>query len=144
MSSILEQPITAIMKKDAPTVKKGDTIFRAIELMQKTGIHFISVVDGFKTLIGTLSARDILKAFQVPSVLGGTIKLSEEFFSSGLKRTVDEVMTEPPISLEEDRTVADAVRIFTNNQINFIPVVNKGNVIVGLVSLVDIFGHASR
>ncbi len=144
MSSVLDQPVSAIMKTDAPMLKKEDTILKAIELMQKTGIHFVSVVDGFMTLIGAISAMDVLKAFQVPSMLGGTVKLSEEFFASGLKRTVEEVMTSPVISLAEDADVADAVRIFSNNQINFIPIVNKGNVLVWIVSLVEIFNFAKK
>lgn len=139
MPSILERPITAIMKTDAPSIKKNEILLNAVRLMEKTGIHFVAVVDDFKTLIGTLSARDLLKMFQVPSVLSGNIKISEEFFDSGLKRSVEDAMTSPAISLAEDSTIADAVRVFTNNQVNYIPVVNRGDVLIGIVSLVDVF-----
>jgi len=139
MPSVLEKPIKSVMKTDTPMLKKEDLISKAIELMQKTDIQFVSVVDGFKTLVGTICPKDILKAFEVPSILGGNIKMSDEFFASGLSRKIEDVMTAPPIHLEEENTVGDALRIFTNNSVNYIPVVNKGTVVVGFVSLLDIF-----
>jgi|GEM_PF-1809531 len=144
MHSVLEKPIKSVMKTDTPMLKKEDTISEAIKLMQKTGIHSISVVDGFKTLIGTLCPKDILKVFQIPSMLGENIKISEEFFASCLSRKIEEAMTAPAIHLEEENTVGDALRIFTNNQVNFIPVVNKGTVVVGFVSLLDVFNQAGK
>jgi len=144
MPSVLEKPINSVMKTDTPMLKKEDTISKAIELMQKTGIQFVSVVDGFKTLIGTLCPKDILKAFEVPSILGGNIKMSGEFFASGLSRKIEEVMTAPAIHLEEENTVGDALRLFTNNQVDFIPIVNKGTVVVGFVSLLDVFNQSNQ
>ncbi|VVB59670.1 CBS domain protein [uncultured archaeon] len=139
MSGALEEPVKSIMKKEVPMIKKGETLSGAVELMQKTGIHFVAVVDGLKTLLGTLSSRDLLKALQVPSIMGGTLKISEEFLASGLKRTVEEIMTAPAMHLNEDSTVLDAMRAFANSTADFIPVLNKGDVVVGLVSLVDVF-----
>lgn len=144
MSSVLEKPIKSVMKTDTPMLKKEDTISSAIKLMQKTDIQFMAIVDGFKTLIGTLCPRDILKVFSIPSMLGGSIKISEDFFASGLSRTIEEVMTSPAIHLEEEKTVGDALKIFTNNQVNFIPIVNKGMVVVGFVSLLDVFNQAAK
>jgi len=144
MSSVLEKPIKSVMKTDTPMLKKEDTISKAIKLMQKTGIHFVSVVDGFDALVGTICPKDIIKAFQVPSMLGESIKMSEEFFASALQRNVGDVMTAPAIYLEEEKTVADALRIFTNNQVDFIPVVNKGTVVVGLISLADVLEQAGK
>lgn len=144
MTSVLEKPIKSVMNADAPMLKKSDTISDAVKLMQKTGIQFVSVVDGFKALIGTLCPNDILKAFQVPSILGGNIKMSDGFFASGMSRKIEDVMTSPAIHLEENSTVADALRLFTNNQVGFIPVVNKGTVVIGFVSLLDLFGQAGK
>lgn len=137
--AILDQPLKAVMKTDVPLIKKEEPLIKAISLMQKTGVHFLPVVDGLKTLVGALSVQDMLKAFQVPSALGESIKLSEEFFTSGLKRTVEELMIAPPIKLAEEDTVADAIRVCTNNRIAFVPVINKEAIFLGLVSLVDIF-----
>lgn len=144
MSSILEKPLNSIMKTNMPMIKKEEKLSKAIEIMQTTGIHFVSVVDGFKTLIGTLSERDILKAFQISSIMGGTIKISEEFFVQSLNTTVEELMVAPPIYLEETNTIGDAVRTFTNSQITYIPIVNRGIVVVGLVSLTDLFSKSSK
>ncbi|MBU4245684.1 MAG: CBS domain-containing protein [Nanoarchaeota archaeon] len=144
MPGILENSIKTVMKTNTLMLKKEDTISEAVELMQKTGIQFITVVDDFKTLIGTLCPRDILKAFQVSSILGGNIKISEEFFVSGLSRKIEEVMMAPAIQLEEENTVGDALRLFTNNQVTFIPVINKGTVVIGFVSLLDVFGQTGK
>ncbi len=140
--SVLEMPLSSIMKTDIPLIKKDETVLNAVRIMQKTGTHFVCIVDGFNVLHGTLSSKDVLKAFEVPSIMGGTLKVSEEFFYEGLKKKAEELMTSPPIHLRDDATVSDAVRTFTNNQVNFIPIINKGDVVVGLVSLVEVFSLA--
>ncbi len=139
MTGALEQPVKSIMRKEVPMIKKGEMLSGAVQLMQETGVHFVAVVDGFKTLLGTISSRDLLKALEVPSIMGGTLKISEEFLASGLKKTVEEVMAAPAMHLNEDSTVSDAMRAFANSTADFIPVVNKGDVVVGIISLVDVF-----
>jgi len=56
------------MKTDMPMLKKRRHDIKGNQLMQKTGIPFVSVVDGIQRACRTICPKDIIKAFQVPSM----------------------------------------------------------------------------
>lgn len=139
MPSLLEQPVSAVMEKEFVAVKKEDGIRKIIEIMAKKRLPFIPVVGNFDVLVGTISEHDLLKVFNIPAPPGVNItNISEELINAGLERTAGDIMTSKPITLNESSPVSDAVRMLTNNQVHFIPVVNNGDVVVGVLSLLDI------
>eukprot|EP00252_Welwitschia_mirabilis_P027855 TRINITY_DN972_c0_g2_i1.p1 TRINITY_DN972_c0_g2~~TRINITY_DN972_c0_g2_i1.p1 ORF type:complete len:233 (+),score=35.42 TRINITY_DN972_c0_g2_i1:100-798(+) len=122
-----------IFKEDAqPTALLGDvmskTIYtaRADQLLEEIDHYFanisgLPVVDKGLKCIGVLSKKDKQKA------------------SKGLKSTVGEVMTSPAITLPPEKTVLEAAATMLKNKIHRIPIVNKENEVVGIVTRTDIF-----
>ena len=143
MPGLLEQPVSAVMKRDFATAKREDRLDKVFELMAKSGVLFVPVVDDFGVAIGTISERDLAKVLNSPAV-GAIMKFSEEIIHECLKKPVKDIMTHQPITLEESARVSDALRIFANNHIHFIPVINKGGVVVGILSLLDIISHERK
>ncbi len=143
MSGLLDAPVSAVMKKDFALAKKDDSLRKIFEAMAKKGMAFAPITDEFGVVVGTVSERDLSKVFNVPTV-GGIVKFSDELIQECLKKQAREIMSSPAITLEETAPVSDALRIFANNHIHFIPVVNRGGVIVGIISLLDIIGHKDK
>lgn len=144
MSGLFEQPIKTIMRKNFATAKKDQSLGEVVELMLKKGISFIPVIDEFDVVIGTITGRDLAKIFNVPGVPGAIMKLSGESIDACMSKPVREIMTAQPITIEEESPVSDAARIFANNHIHYIPIVNRGGVIVGILSLLDIISQQSK
>lgn len=134
----MEQPVSSVMDKSFVTVRKEDSIGKAIDLIVNHRAPFVPVVGDFDVVVGTVTEHDLLKVFHIPVLSGTTVKISEEFMKSGLERSAGDIMTPQPITLGEDAPVSEAVRMLTNNQMHFLPIVNKGGVIVGILRLLDI------
>ncbi len=52
--------------------------------------------------------------------------------------TIDEIMTRDPITLDQNRTLADASELMRQNRIRHIPVVGEENKLVGLITQRDV------
>lgn len=143
MSGIMEQPISAAMRKDYVSAKKDQILGDVVCLMANKGVSFVPVLDDFGVVIGTISERDLAKVFNNPTV-GSIIKFSDELLKECLNKPVSEIMNAQPITLEDSAPVSDAIRIFANNHVHVVPVVNKAGVIVGILRLIDILSHETK
>jgi len=101
----------------------GDTpVAEAVAQMNKHHIGAVLVVDRDKQLLGILSERDVLRHFTE--------------CAKGL--TAEKIMT-PRSRLiigHKDDTVEYAMRVFTNNKVRHLPVLD-GDRIIGIVSIGD-------
>jgi CBS domain-containing protein len=114
-----------IMSKDCVTVTKQDNIFEIATKMKEHDIGFIPIVDGMQ-LIGVVTDRDL--------VLRG---YADKRSGSG---SVEEVMTNKPITATPETTVDEAAKIMSDKQIRRLPVVNNGQ-LVGVIAIGDLAVH---
>lgn len=103
------------------TSVRGDTMIAdAARLMADKDIGCVLVsVDGKE--VGMVTERDILK----------------RVVAKGLDPTstrVDQVQSEPLVTVDEDATLEDAANLMAQNRIRRLPVVNKKDEIIGIVS----------
>ena len=116
--------IADVMTPDPQTVRSGDTLQSAAQLMDELNVGVLPVVDSGE-LIGILTDRDIVirstSAGQDPS----TAKVSD-------------AMTTDAQTLQEDASVEEAVEIMEEHQLRRVPVVNGAGRLVGIVSLGDL------
>jgi IMP dehydrogenase len=105
---------------DPITIKRGSTVADALDLMSEYHIGGIPVVDENRHLVGIVTNRDLR-------------------FEKNLGRLIDEVMTKDNIITTNPTTDMDAVsEILQKYRIEKLPVVDKDNKLVGLITYKDI------
>ena len=112
-----------VMSKDVQVARPGDTLQEVSGRMQAGNFGFMPVADG-DTLIGTITDRDIV----VRAIAGGAAPSSA---------VVEFITRAPHVARADDdlKTVLDAMG---SRQIRRLPVLDKNDRLVGVVSLGDL------
>lgn len=120
--------VSDLMRKGRsnPIVVSGSSLKYAINVMSKTGMGAVTIVDKKCCLCGIITDGDLKR------LLDNEINVYEE--------TVDNVMTENPIYTYPDLLVVDVLKIIENNkkEIKVLPVVNRDMEVLGLLRYFDI------
>ncbi len=136
-----------IMQTDWPALGPDQTVEDTIKLFAESGISGVPVVEG-ERLVGIVTEGDLIfqdadvKAPGFLDILGGIIPLGnwEEYRREALKSagvTVGEVMTENPITVSPDATLAEAATLMAENRVKLLPVA-EGERLRGVVTRMDI------
>jgi CBS domain-containing protein len=104
------------------TVEPDDTIVAAMWKMRDRNVGAVVVVEG-KQVKGVVTDRDI-----AIRLCGG---------EAAPESSVSRIMSQPPITIREDQGVFNATRLMAEHQIRRLPVVNKKDELVGIVSFDD-------
>jgi len=105
---------------DPITIPRGSTVAQALEIMAEYHIGGIPVVDDDKRLVGIVTNRDLR-------------------FERRLDRPVDEIMSKDNLVTTHQQTdLVAAAQILQENKIEKLPVVDKENHLVGLITYKDI------
>ena len=114
-----------VMTPDPQCVRDSDPVVDAARIMQSADTGAVPVVDGGKKIIGMITDRDIV----VRLIAAG---------KDPKKALVNEVMTRSVRKVDQDAKVDEVVELMSSAQIRRVPVVNRNNEIVGIVSLADL------
>jgi acetoin utilization protein AcuB len=114
------------MTCDVITVPPSLSVANAWKILHAKKIRHLPVVDDGK-LVGILSDRDLVRL--------GHIQPSGEF--GFVDRAVGDIMTLKPITCGPGTSVAEVVRIMTQQKIDALPVIS-GSRLVGLVTSTDL------
>ena len=105
---------------DPITIPLGSTVAQALDIMAEYHIGGIPVVDGEKHLVGIVTNRDLR-------------------FERRLDRPVDDIMSkENLVTTHQQTDLTAAAQILQENKIEKLPVVDKDNRLVGLITYKDI------
>ncbi|MCH5307549.1 MAG: IMP dehydrogenase [Prevotella sp.] len=105
---------------DPVTIRRGKTVSDALAMMAEYHIGGIPVVDEENRLVGIVTNRDLR-------------------FERRLDKKIDEVMThEHLVTTHQQTNLTDAAQILQENKIEKLPVVDKENRLVGLITYKDI------
>ncbi|MCR5271272.1 MAG: IMP dehydrogenase [Prevotella sp.] len=105
---------------DPVTIRRGSTVAQALAIMSEYHIGGIPVVDDENHLVGIVTNRDLR-------------------FERRLDRPVDDVMSkENLVTTHQQTDLAAAAQILQENKIEKLPVVDKDNHLVGLITYKDI------
>jgi IMP dehydrogenase len=115
-----------VMITDPVTILKDDTIADALNLMAEYKIGGIPVVDDNKKLIGILTNRDLR-------------------FETNMIKPIKDVMTSSGIiTTNENTNLAQAAEILQKHKIEKLPVIDKHNTLMGLITYKDITKSKDR
>jgi len=105
---------------DPVTIRRGRTVREALAMMAEYHIGGIPVVDEENHLVGIVTNRDLR-------------------FERHFDKTIDEVMTsENLVTTHQQTDLTAAAQILQENKIEKLPVVDKSNLLVGLITYKDI------
>ena len=105
---------------DPVTIRRGRTVREALAMMAEYNIGGIPVVDEENHLVGIVTNRDLR-------------------FERHFDKTIDEVMTsENLVTTHQQTDLTAAAQILQENKIEKLPVVDKSNHLVGLITYKDI------
>lgn len=133
--------VSDVMTRNVVSVRSDDTILKAARLMLQNRISGLPVVDAEGGLIGMVTEGDFLRRAEINTArrrpkwiefLLGPGRLADEFTRASGRR-VQEVMTQKPVTVGEDVSLATAVELMERNRIKRLPVVRDGK-IVGIIS----------
>lgn len=134
--------ISELMQREVVTVGPAATLKEAATLLTQNRISGLPVVAPDGRLVGVVSEADILRkedgfplelASFVGRLLDGAYAGRERFEA----RTVEQMMTAPPITISSSSDVVEAARLMTRRDINRLPVVDRDH-LVGIVSRADL------
>jgi CBS-domain-containing membrane protein len=139
-----------IMARDVPSVHPSDEARTAIDLLSKTDLGAIPVVDNDNKLVGIVSESDLILSeeesdLHLPHYLNimggivfvGSMKGFEERLEKAFATEVSELMTADPI-VAHDYEAADRVaKKIADQHHNHLPVVDTDGYMVGMVTRAD-------
>ena len=133
-----------IMTKEVITVERETPSQEIAEVMARNGISGVPVVDQHNIVLGILSEKDFLFRMGPPGTASFMTVIAQCLKSKGclalpiIKKTAEDIMSAPPITVQEDTSISEITRIFTEKNINRVPVVDGRGKLAGIVSRGDI------
>lgn len=116
--------IKQLMTDHVEGISPTETVLQAANLMSKHNFGFLPVIDSDAQVIGALTDRDLVIRILATS--------------APLDTKVEAIMTKPVYTIEESEAVSLALSLMAEKQIRRLPVVNKQNQLVGIISLGDL------
>ena len=125
--------VKKIMSARVVSVHLDDKLSTLQEIFENMKFHHLLVVEN-RQLLGVVSDRDLLKALS-PNI--GTMRETYQDLAT-LNKRVHHIMSRKPVVLHEHATIDDAIHLFNEHTISCLPVVDKDNKPIGIVSWRDI------
>lgn len=132
--------IKQIMTTEVLTVHPGDTMEQVHLVFRSSDIHHLPVVDEESRVVGIISKSDyysISNAFPLfrPDLRAAA---NDRLFKSLL---VEDVMTRQVAMLSPEDSISVAAGYFKENLFHAIPIVDKGGMLVGILTTFDLLNY---
>jgi CBS-domain-containing membrane protein len=148
-SAALHAPVSAFMERHVACVRqeRGTEALHAFFL--ESGVHGAPVIDERSVLVGYVSLADLVAdrdrrrdteqvSMRVGLPEGGAYYLGPGFHTQPEPRRVADIMSSPPISLEESAPMTGAAALMAFEGVHQLPIVGADCCVVGLLSAVDV------
>jgi CBS domain-containing protein len=139
-----------IMDADVPTISPDADARAAIELLAKTDLGAIPVVDGERRVVGIVSESDLVIGdeeadLHLPHYLNimggivfvGSMKGFEERLEKAFATKVSELMTPDPVVMRVEDDAELVARTIAEKHHNHLPVIDGEGRLAGLVTRAD-------
>ncbi len=142
--------VADIMERDVPTVGPEDDVETVLRVMRTHELPGVPVVNEGGRCMGIITEADLVLSeegadLHLPhyfELFGGFVFLEPlQRFESRLRKAfaskARDLMTEDPVTVAPDATVAEAARLIASKKHNRLPVVEHGR-LVGVVTRLDV------
>jgi len=132
-----------VMTPSPKTVAPTASAAEVVRLLLSSDFDGVPVVDAQNRPVGIVTPGDLMERAGMPVRLG----LLEEFERHHLdellatleKRSAREIMTEPVVTISEDKSLVEAVNVMLAKHLKRLPVVGAEGKLVGILARVDVF-----
>jgi CBS domain-containing protein len=136
-----QQPrdLARMLMTHAPvTAAADDNLLDAIARMEDRNVRHLPVVDGERHVVGMLSDRD------VRTVVGDAARplRPDDARVRIHSLRVGDAMTRDAFVVGQDAPFAEVAKVFTDQRVGAVPVVDEADRLVGIISYVDVFRNA--
>ncbi len=138
------------MARDVPTVKPEEDARTAIDLLSKSDLGAIPVIDDENKVVGIVSESDLILSeeeseLHLPHYLNimggivfvGSMKGYEERLEKAFATKVSELMTSDPIICHDYESVDRVAKKIAEHHHNHLPVIDTDGYLVGMVTRAD-------
>jgi CBS domain-containing protein len=131
--------IGEVMTRNPKVARADDYLLDAAARMRQYNLRHLPVVDVDNHVIGMLSDRDVRACIGEPSRAFG-----EDLSVSAMSMHVRHAMSTPVVTTTAEESCATAARAFVDLKASSVPVVDEENLLVGIVSYLDLLGAYAR
>lgn len=132
-----------IMTPSPQKVGLDTSLAEVARLLLSSTFTGLPVVDADNRPVGVISQGDLIYRANLPMRLGLLAASDREKVSTILEglapRQAKEVMTQPAVTIEQDKLVTDAVNLMLKKLVKRLPVIAADGKLVGVLSRVDVF-----
>ena len=125
-----------LMSDKVISIKEDEPFSHVAEKLEKHGIRHLPVVDENYKLTGMVTQRDLFRTCSPRRDEDGSLVYDFETLDTYILK---EVMTRNPASLTPVHSLADALILMADKKYGAIPLVDKFNSLVGIITQTDIF-----
>ncbi len=129
--------IKSIMQKDLATIHPETPFYEARWIIQEKGIRHLPVVDQDRRLVGLVTNFDIRSA--APAETSLSIQ-DLQYVLGRLRASAFMTPTEKLVTVTPDTIIEKAVQLMFERKVSCLPVVDKGQELLGLITETDILG----
>ena len=130
-----EGEIMTLAKREVISIPPTKTIKEAAEMMIEHGFRRLPVTHpGSNKLLGIVTAMDILDFLGGGSKFDIIEKKHNDNFLAAINEPVKEIMTRDAISITPKYSIRESVDLMTENGIGSLPIVDKEDKLVGIVT----------
>lgn len=142
--------VAEIMTRDVVTLQPDMTVQNAWKIMVKKRVKATPVVDSAGKVVGILTDEDLLERAGIRQRLSVAIRMDTEEINQELRSLasspllVRDVMTTPVISVADHETLGIATSRMVKSGLKRLPVVDKNEKLVGVISRLDILRQVAN
>jgi acetoin utilization protein AcuB len=125
--------VDKIMSRHVVSVDMDDKLSDVREIFEHVRFHHLLVMENDR-LAGIISDRDLLKAV---SPYANT-QSERPRDAATLRKRVHQIMSRKPITIPVDGSVLDAIKLFIDDKISCLPVLDKDGSVAGILTWRDI------
>ncbi|WP_456329379.1 CBS domain-containing protein [Archaeoglobus sp.] len=142
---VLRRNVMDIATKDVFTLPPTSTLMNALKMMLKRNFRRIPIADaGTKRLEGIISATDFVNIFGGGQKFGLVKGRYGGNLSAAVNEVVETIMERKVVTVEETDSLEDAVETMFEKKVGGCPVVNKDDVVVGIITERDILKYLGQ
>lgn len=149
-SSFFPRQLTVrdVMTPDPARIAADSPVSEAARLLLSSIFTGLPVVDAGGRPVGVVTQGDLIVKGGLPLRLGLLAESEqgekEAVMATLAQKRVQDIMTAPAVSVQEDRLLTEAVNVMMTKKLKRLPVVDKGGQLVGILSRLDIFKTVMR
>ena len=145
----MKKTVADIMTPDPIVVKPNTPLQEAISILAENKISGLPVVDEAGKLVGVISESDLMwqeSGIEAPPYimfldsviyLKNPARYNKEIHKA-LGQTVEEVMSDRPVTINAEQPVPEAARIMHDKKVRRLPVVDDKSQVIGIVTQGDV------